>query len=243
MSAALKPLGITAHTDAMCVHKAIRREGAAATDIVQNAEHTPFIFTFKDWGDHAITRPLSSLQSILLQAAPIELTHVDGVVGTALIPVPGAPSSPESWGETDLTSIENDPKFDPATDIAAPIYAAAVAEKGGQRVVCVGSEPTFMGSTGDLQNNIVDFPDQELAQKQGVIVPQFPGSADFFMNCVFWLSHQETMIAISPAAMNVSRIGDMSKATLKFWDIGVLLIGLPGLVLLAGVGVYFSRRD
>jgi hypothetical protein len=243
MSAALKPLGITARTDAMAVHKLIQREGAAESDIVQNAEHTPFIFTFTDWGDSVITKPLASLEGILLQAAPIQVTHTDGVSSSPLIPVPGAPSSPDSWGETDLTSIESSPKFDKDTDIAAPIYAGAVAEKSGQRVVCMGSEPTFMGSTGDLQNNIVDFPDQELSQKQGIIVPQFPGSADFFMNSVFWLSHQETMIAISPAAMNVSRIGDMSKATLRFWDVGVLLIGLPGLVLLAGAGVYFSRRD
>jgi hypothetical protein len=244
MSAVLKPLGITARTDAMCVHKAIQREGAEDADIVQSAEHTPFIFTFNQWGGpHMITAPLASLQSILLQSAPIQVTHVDGVASTPLIPVPGAPAAPESWGETDLTSIENQPTFDKDADIAGPIYAGAVAEKAGQRVVCMGSEPTFMGSTGDLQQNIVDFPDQELSQKKGIYVPQFPGSADFFMNSVFWLSHQDTMIAISPAAMNISRIGEMSKGVQRFWDIGVLLIGLPGLVLLAGAGVYFSRRD
>jgi hypothetical protein len=244
MSAALKPFGITARTDAMAVHKLVKTEGGGDTgDIINSAERTPFIFTFKEWGDSVITRPLASLESILLQASPIQVTHVDGVTSTSLIPVPGAPSSPESWGETDLTSIENDPKFDKDADIAAPIYAGAMAEKSGQRVVCMGSEPTFLGSTGDRTNNIVDFYDQELAEKKGILVPQFPGSADFFMNSVFWLSHQDTMIAISPAAMNISRIGEMSKGVQRFWDIGVLLIGLPGLVLLAGAGVYFSRRD
>ena len=50
-------------------------------------------------------------------------------------------------------------------------------------------------------------------------------------------------IAISPAAMEVSRIGPISPGMLQFWRVGVLLIGLPALVLLAGVGVYWSRRD
>ena len=51
------------------------------------------------------------------------------------------------------------------------------------------------------------------------------------------------MIALSPAALQVSRIADMSPAALGFWRIGVLLVLLPLAVLLGGVGVYLSRRD
>jgi hypothetical protein len=43
--------------------------------------------------------------------------------------------------------------------------------------------------------------------------------------------------------MDVNRIGDMSDAALKFWRIGVLLIGLPIAVVLCGISVYFARRD
>ena len=63
------------------------------------------------------------------------------------------------------------------------------------------------------------------------------------MNSIYWLSRQETMIAISPAAMDVSRIGDMSRGTQSFWRVGVLLIGLPGAVIAAGALVWFARRD
>jgi tripartite-type tricarboxylate transporter receptor subunit TctC len=44
----------------------------------------------------------------------------------------------------------------------------------------------------------------------------------------------DPMIAISPASMEVSRIEPMSHGTLAFWRWGVLLIGLPMAVLLAG---------
>jgi hypothetical protein len=53
----------------------------------------------------------------------------------------------------------------------------------------------------------------------------------------------EPMIAISPSAMDVSRIQPMSDASEWFWRTGVLLIGLPLLVVLAGGLMYVRRRD
>ena len=100
----------------------------------------------------------------------------------------------------------------------------------------------MLGSPALIANNIVNFPDQELL-KRGIRADRFPGNAEIFMNSIFWLSHQEPMIAISPAAMDVSRIGEMSRGTQRFWRVGVLLVGLPGLVLVAGALVYFARRD
>jgi hypothetical protein len=243
MAPALQPLGITARTDAIAVHKMVKEEGEADGDQINQALRRPFVFIITKWGDSMITQPLASLESVLVAACPIQVSHTDGVVSTAILPVPGAPTNPECWGETDFQSVEGDPKFNKDTDIAPPLFAGACADKSGQRVVCMGSEQTFMGASGDVTSGIVDLPDMTLSKRTGVYVPQFPGSADFFMNSVFWLSHEEPMIAISPAAMNVSRISDMSAGALGFWRIGVLLIGLPALVLAAGAGVYFSRRD
>jgi hypothetical protein len=53
----------------------------------------------------------------------------------------------------------------------------------------------------------------------------------------------DSMIALSPAALQVSRISDMSSGVLGFWRIGVLLVLLPLGVLAGGVGMYLSRRD
>jgi hypothetical protein len=51
------------------------------------------------------------------------------------------------------------------------------------------------------------------------------------------------MIAISPASMDVGRIEGLTRASQGFWRVGVLLIGLPLAIILAGGLVYFARRD
>ena len=251
LDGALTSFGIKARTDAMIVHPKVKFEGQADNNIVRIAPHVPYIFTYTEWGDHMITNPIQSLMGLLLAAVPIEVTHVDGVTSASLIPAPGAPNFPESWGETNMASLEEGPdsagpKFDAKLDMAAPVYAGAAAEKkSGARVVCTGSGVSLVGATGriDPGSTIVDMADQDVVEKKQMYTPQFPGSAEFFMNSVFWLSHQDSMIAISPSAMNISRIGEIHPVMLKFWHIGVLLIGLPGLVLVAGAMAYYSRQD
>jgi len=247
---ALKPWGIKVRTDAVAVHPAIKSEGASDNNLARSAPRIPFVFTYTEWGDHMITNPVQSLMGVLVYAAPIEVSHVDGVSSTSLIPVPGAPSYPECWGLTNIASLlesadDAGPKFNKETDISAPIYAGAAAEKDGARLVCMGSGLSLYGATGQTQlgGTIVDVRDEDVAEQKHIYTPQFPGDSEFFMNSLFWLSHQEPMIAISPAAMNVSRIAEIKPATLKFWHIGVLLIGLPGLVIAAGAMAYYSRQD
>ncbi len=235
MSGALKDWGIVAHPDTIAVHKLITGEGGGQGNVVNDAEKLPPYIGIKEWGQSPITETMGSLPGILLGCIPITTKPVDGITSTALMPVPGAPNAPESWGETDFQSLDSNPTFDPKTDMPAPLFGMAAAEnKSGTRLIVNGCETMFGG--------VVDYKDQEL-KKRGVLVDQFPGNSELFMNSIFWLSHQESLMAMSPAAMNVSRISDMSPAALRFWHVGVLLIGLPGLVLLAGAGVYFSRRN
>ncbi|MGB7156769.1 MAG: hypothetical protein WBD40_01805, partial [Tepidisphaeraceae bacterium] len=123
-----------------------------------------------------------------------------------------------------------------AGDIAGPIHVAAASEKeGGGRVVVVGGLQWAL-------NDIVTMLDPKLAQRE-IYVTRFPGNGELFANSVFWLAKMEPLIAISPAAMEVSRIKPMSDGTLKAWRVGALLVGLPGLVIAAGAFVYFARRD
>jgi hypothetical protein len=93
-----------------------------------------------------------------------------------------------------------------------------------------------------MTNRMISIPDSELARK-GILVSRFPGNAELVANSVFWLANMETLIAISPSAMEVSRIAPMSDAAQTGWRVGALLIGLPGLVIVAGLLVYFARRD
>ncbi len=246
LAESLTPFGVTIRTDAIAVHELVQSEGAASTeDRINEVEKNPVVFPIKDWGHSPITDTLAGLPGVLLQSTVIQTATAGGATNTPLIPVPAPPDGPPSWGTTSPESTQAAPKFDKATDLAGPLFAAGAAERtaDGARVVVMGSTPSFIGSdSGALSGSIVDFPDPELLNK-GVVAPRFPGNAEFFMNGVFWLSHQEPMIAISPAAMTVSRLAPMSRVGQGFWHVGVLLIGLPGLVVAAGVAAYLSRRD
>ena len=79
---------------------------------------------------------------------------------------------------------------------------AAAEKKDGGRLVVMGSPIMFNGR--------INIPDPAIAQKQHRYVSRFPGNGELAANSFFWLAHLEPMIAISPAAMDVSRISDMS---------------------------------
>jgi hypothetical protein len=129
----------------------------------------------------------------------------------------------------------NPPKgADRLGDLPPPLFAGAVVEKedGNGRLVVIGSLQFAI-------NTFINFPDLRFQRP----VARFPGNAELFCNSVLWLSKMEPMLAISPAAMEVSRIREISPGALQFWRVGVLLIALPGMVILAGILMYFARRD
>jgi hypothetical protein len=204
--------------------------------MVEEAKKVPYIFVFRDYGQHPLAKPLAALEGVVVPLMPVKTTDAKGVKTTPLLPVP---QSPKSWAESDAEGVFSgkDPTFDEKADTAGPLFGGAVAEKtdGPGRVVA-------LGSLEFARNQLVGLPDQDLLQR-GVLVARFPGNAELVTNAVFWLAKMEPMIAISPAAMEVSRIGPMSDATLKAWRVGVLLVALPGAVLAAGILTYFARRD
>ena len=232
---ALDEWGVKIRTDAIAVHQAV--EGAASSsDFVEQAQRVPYIFLISDYGDHLLTRPLRSLDAALVPLSLVQTEKKDGFTATPILPVP---QKLPAWGETNIEEALRNRKvaYDKDADIAAPIYGGAVLEKKeGGRVVVIGSGEF-------ITDGMLMIPDPKLAEEQRILVPRFPGNAELFMNSVFYLAKMEPMIAISPAAMEVNRIGDMSTATLNFWRVGIFLIGLPGLVVIGGVFMYLSRRD
>ena len=99
-----------------------------------------------------------------------------------------------------------------------------------------------IGCSQFANNMMLTIPDQKLL-RQKVEVARFPGNGELFTNSIFWLAKMEKMIALSPSAMDTPRIAPMSKGTLAFWRVGVLLVGLPGLALVSGFMVWRARRD
>jgi hypothetical protein len=237
----LAPYGIDLRTDAIAVHEAQPIDSSATTgDPVEDLRRLPFVFDIRDYGNHELTRPLRSLESLLLPLLVVKTTQAkgDATSVTPIIPIPDAPAAPKSWGETDLSGLQRGdmPRFDEKADIPGPIYGGAVAElKNGGRLVLLTS-PRF------AYNNTLDEPDPELARRR-ILASRFPGNSELFSNSLFWLAKMETMIAISPASMDVARVQPMSEGALNAWRVGVLLIGLPGLVIAAGIAMFIARRD
>jgi hypothetical protein len=242
MTEALAPWGITIKPDVIAVHQITEQTGSErAGDMIEEAQRIPFIFVIKQWGDHAITRPLQSLDGLLIPMVLVDTQAKDGFKTTPLLPI-DANSQQPSWGESDMEAALQGKKVEfnaPASggnDVPPPIYAGAAVERdAGGRLVVIGSLQFVM-------NDFLSIPDMEYA-RQGIPVARFPGNAELFTNSIFWLSKMETMIAISPAAMEVSRIAPMTDGTLSALRIGVLLVGLPLAVVIAGAVVYFARRD
>jgi hypothetical protein len=238
MSAALRDWGIAIRTDLICVHELIKSEGPTS-DLIEQFKKTPGSFEIRDWGKHEITTPMGSLPGIFFNGSPVTVAAVKGVKATSIIPIPDAPAAPRSWGESDLepNSLRN-PTFNPDKgDMPGPLYGGACAEKeGAGRVVAIGSINMMI-------SGVVDFPDPQLLQQQRTYVVRFPGNGELFANSIYWLSKQDTMIAISPAAMDVGRIEGLSRGAQSFWRVGVLLVGVPLAVIAAGTMVWITRRD
>ncbi len=236
MSPALSDYGIKVRTDAIAVHEPVGSGGGPQNDAVNDAQKNPFVFIVSQYGSHTLTQPIRSLDALIAAAVPVTTEPKPGVKQWNLIPLP---QEPKSWGETNIERLkQNGPiTFDPPADMTGPIYAGAVAEKekGDGRVV-------VLGNVQFVADNILRVPDREMLE-QGYLVSRFPGAMDLFTNSIFWLSKMEAMIAISPSAMDVPRIETMSPGRAWFWRNGVLLIGMPLLVIAAGGLMYVRRRD
>lgn len=243
LSAALEEWGVKLRTDAIAVHEPVQSApGARASDFIEEAQRNPVIFLLKDYGEHPLAKPLKSLEGVLLPMCLVEASEKPGFRMSRLVPVPQAL---KTWGETNLDAalrgtgtIEYNPPKGASIDgdVPPPLFAGAAVEKekGGRIVV--------FGSVQFILNDMLSFADPTLA-KQGIMVSRFPANGELFMNSIFWLAKMDPMLAISPAAMEVSRIAEMSPALLNTWRIGVLLVLLPGLVVIAGIVVYVTRRD
>lgn len=238
MTDALKPFGIEAHPGALAAHEIVTVSAGRQGEGLEEAQRYPIVFDIRNYGDHPITRPLQSLQSLLVPLVSITLAK-DAPAGVKVTPVLPFPENFKAWGETDFEALQTGEavKFDAGRDVAGPIYGGAVAEKpGGARVVVLGSVRFAI-------DRVLNDVDPELYRSRGLVVSQYPANAELFANSLFWLAKQEPMLAISPAAMEVPRIQPISQGSLKAWRVGGLLIGLPGIVILAGVMVWFARRD
>lgn len=174
-------------------------------------------FTVADFPSHPITHDLGE-SFLLFRLARSTTPETASSSGWTISPL--ARTSDKGWGERDLAklpAISNDP-----TDLKGPVVLAAVAEKKGEggktlRFVVVGdSDPAtnqFIGGAANL---------------------------DFFLNTVHWLTGSEEQIGIAarePEQVHLTMTGSQ-KNMVRILS----LLAMPGLAILAGLGVWLTRR-
>jgi hypothetical protein len=238
--------GVSAKTNSIMIHDSPPPDERQTGDwITTQIMGDQLIFVLTKYGQHPLATPIQGLGLIGVGLSPIlpTIPAPAGVKVTPLLPVPTRPNDPRSWEAADAQLVTqmreagqkiafNPSNGDVDNDPQSPFYAAAAIEKtGAGRLVVVGS----------LQIVLAQF--LELPDPNEPTVKRFPGNAEFIMNSLFWLAKMDQMLAISPHALETSRIKEMSQASQSFWRFGVLTAGMPLAVVFCGFLVYLRRRD
>jgi hypothetical protein len=189
-----------------------------------------------------LVRPLNSLDGLFVPVIPVDTIPAKGFKTAKILPIP---TSLKSWGESDLPALMQQKqvtftakKDDKDDDLPGPLWAGAVSEKedGSGRLVVLGSRQFATDEFASVQ-------DRAASRAQGSPVMRFPANAELLNNCVFWISHTESLIALSPTALEVPRVSQINDGLLRFLKGGVLIALLPLGVVAAGTLVYLRRRD
>jgi ABC-type uncharacterized transport system involved in gliding motility auxiliary subunit len=182
------------------------------------AFQNPFFAVGYQYASHAITQKMSTMGTGFQSARSVS---ADNSIGTDYSKTQLILTVDQSWGETDMASIQNnDVKFDEGTDVTGPIPLAVVA-------------------TGTSNNcRLVVFGDSDFATNAYY---GFYGNSDMIINSIDWAAKEENLISLTPKT-SVNRTLVQPQA----YTMGLILLGslvvLPGIVLVAGIGSWLGRR-
>jgi ABC-type uncharacterized transport system involved in gliding motility auxiliary subunit len=150
-------------------------------------------------------------------------------------------TGPQSWAETDIKTLSTSGKVGrdlEQGDKAGPIsLAAAVSSPATDAPATPPAEGAKPEDTQKPETRIVVFGDSDFATNSGLNIP---GNRDLFMNSVNWLAQQENLIAIRPKDPQDRRITLTRDQQRRIFLLTVL--GIPGIILLAGVQTWWRRR-
>jgi ABC-type uncharacterized transport system involved in gliding motility auxiliary subunit len=174
-----------------------------------------------EYEDHAVVRALKGMATAFPLTRSLSTSASDKATVKALLN-----TTPDTVATTDMQSPQV--KVDQATKgartlaIAGEMNSAAEAKPGEQ----TASKGRFVvvGTSRWIANGFLSF----------------NGNRDLFMNMVNWLSSDEDLIAIRPKDPEDRRLNmNASQVTLMFWT---SVLGIPALMLLAGLSVWWRRR-
>lgn len=171
-----------------------------------------------NYATHVITQKMSTMGTGFQSARSVSANEG---IGTDYTKTQLITTVDQSWGETDMATIQNNSvKNDQGVDLAGPIPLAVVA-------------------TGTTTNaRLVVFGDSDFATNAYY---GFYGNSDMIINSIDWASKEENLISLTP-----KNTVDRTLAQPKAYTMSLILLGslvvVPGIVLAGGIGTWLVRR-
>jgi ABC-type uncharacterized transport system involved in gliding motility auxiliary subunit len=144
-------------------------------------------------------------------------------------------TSPRSWAESDIKELMSSGKVGldaKSGDVAGPVSIAAAVSAPVD-----ASTPASTPEAPKPESRVVVFGDSDFASNRWLGTS---GNRDLFLNAVNWLAQQENLISIRAKDPEDRRITMSADTDLRIRWLTILII--PGLILLAGLQVWWRRR-
>ncbi len=186
---------------------------------------------------HDITKPLGALPTMFLTASPL-IAKKDLGDDLKVSPIVDMPGGRDYWADTVVfEAVQNRATRDDAEDLAGPLpLGVAVERKVGDK-----TQKAVLFGDADLARDHVAFYRETVLSQDGIVTQdRFPGNAELFVNACLWVSGRDHLITVSPEVLQARRIGDLGGWHLPLQVL--IIVGLPILVLVAGILVYVVRR-
>ena len=182
-----------------------------------SAFQNPYFALADKYGSHTITQQLT-LSTGFQNARSVS---ADSSVGTDYAKTELILTVSQSWGETDMASVQNNSvKFDQATDLAGPVPLAVAAEGTSTNARLV-----VFGNSNFATNAYYEF----------------YGNSDMIVNSIDWAARVENIISLTPKTTVNRTLAQPQQYTMNLIELGSLVF-IPGIILVAGVGTYIARK-
>ncbi len=182
------------------------------------AFQSPYFAIGYQYASHPITSGMSTMGTGFQNARSVS---ADSSKGTDYSKTELIMTVDQSWGETDFASVQNSTvKYDKGVDLAGPVPLAVAAS----------------GNTNSAR--LVVFGDSEFAMNGYY---GFYGNSEIILNSIDWAAKEENLISLTSKTTTTRTLSMPQTYTENLITLGSLVL-IPGVVLIAGIGSWLSRR-
>ena len=194
---------------------------------ISGMSQDPSVTVAIEYPQHPITESFNRVITVFPVARSI--TPVEGAAHT---PQPIVTSSPRSWAETDLASLDKGDKQGPIASGQAVSAPATVTPPAPANTTPGSTEPPKPPETRVVAMGDSDFASNAYLGTQG--------NRDYFSNVVSWLAQQENLLSIRPREPQDRRLSMTDSQKNSIFLLSIIII--PGLVFGSGVYNWWRRR-